>query len=109
MRRRLIAAGSTTTLVVKTEWRSGSLNTTGHTAALGTRSAPSPARPPHPPAVPDATASSKNSGRGSSPTRPTPPNWRSQGRPAFGLAGEGRVDTQPDETCTVTRYADSNA
>ena len=26
-----------------------------------------------------------------------------------GCHSEGRVDTQPDETCTVTRYADSNA
>ncbi|WP_158253020.1 MULTISPECIES: hypothetical protein [unclassified Cryobacterium] len=55
MRKRLIAAGSTTTLVVKTEWRSGSLNVAGHTAALGTRSAPSLARPPLP-AVPGVTA-----------------------------------------------------
>ncbi len=26
-----------------------------------------------------------------------------------GCQSQGRVDTQPDETCTVTRYADSNA
>ena len=26
-----------------------------------------------------------------------------------GCRSEGQVDTQPEETCTVTRYADSNA
>jgi DNA processing protein len=35
MRNRLIAAGSTTTLVVEAGWRSGSLNVAGHAKALG--------------------------------------------------------------------------
>jgi DNA processing protein len=35
MRNRLIAAGSTATLVVEAGWRSGSLNVAGHAAALG--------------------------------------------------------------------------